>query len=451
MSGNIFKTEYKLKQHTMLLHFQAKPTSEENVCLRASEVKPKLDRFIVKKFNGKEEFKQAHPSWIQAEHQNEKDVALKYRMTIVRCSEKMNIYETDHRTTKERKPKNNEYKPGPEFVLPNIYYGNMGDGQEMYGVFFLDGLQVSVTCFIPELKKYIDDNITEFFAVTNFGTMQNKGFGSFTIKGTKEETVIKALKNNYDSEKCFKVAVNQSGYANEAQKTLFETVKQVYSVMKSGQNILGHPDKYIRSFIYEYMHNLYKVNGEQVNIGNEKAYLKKEGVAPIRTTHKPKNEHECDKQSDIDNNNFRYVRALLGIAENIEWNEPENEQTSSKLRKEKISISDITYSDEKDKDKNIVRCPSPVFFKIVNNNIYITANSPNKKVIGRKFKFYNDGYTRGNAKRSSRYSKSIELSTLNKNESLHFDMADFLTKYRVYYNRNINKFRRNLHFRIVEV
>lgn len=38
MENSKFKTEYKLKQHTMLLHFQAKPSSGENVCLRASEV-----------------------------------------------------------------------------------------------------------------------------------------------------------------------------------------------------------------------------------------------------------------------------------------------------------------------------------------------------------------------------------------------------------------------------
>lgn len=49
MENSNFKKEYKLKQHTMLLHFQAKPSSGDNVRLRASEVKPKLDRFILKK------------------------------------------------------------------------------------------------------------------------------------------------------------------------------------------------------------------------------------------------------------------------------------------------------------------------------------------------------------------------------------------------------------------
>lgn len=45
----MFIKEYKLRQHSIMIHFQA--GHEENglnVCLRASEVKPKFDRFLVK-------------------------------------------------------------------------------------------------------------------------------------------------------------------------------------------------------------------------------------------------------------------------------------------------------------------------------------------------------------------------------------------------------------------
>ena len=41
------KLEYNLKQQTPMIHFQAKDGNcEEGLTLRASEVKPKLDRFI---------------------------------------------------------------------------------------------------------------------------------------------------------------------------------------------------------------------------------------------------------------------------------------------------------------------------------------------------------------------------------------------------------------------
>lgn len=40
-----YSRSYILKQQTPMLHFQY---NEQGVCLRASEVKPKLDRFIIK-------------------------------------------------------------------------------------------------------------------------------------------------------------------------------------------------------------------------------------------------------------------------------------------------------------------------------------------------------------------------------------------------------------------
>ena len=40
------KLVVKLKQHTPLIHFQH---SQEGATLRASEVKPKLDKYIIKK------------------------------------------------------------------------------------------------------------------------------------------------------------------------------------------------------------------------------------------------------------------------------------------------------------------------------------------------------------------------------------------------------------------
>lgn len=40
----MYRLQVKLKQHTPLIHFQ---WQQEGATLRASEVKPKLDRFII--------------------------------------------------------------------------------------------------------------------------------------------------------------------------------------------------------------------------------------------------------------------------------------------------------------------------------------------------------------------------------------------------------------------
>ncbi len=43
----MYKLEVTLKQHTPLIHFQH---DQEGATLRASEVKPKLDRFIIETY-----------------------------------------------------------------------------------------------------------------------------------------------------------------------------------------------------------------------------------------------------------------------------------------------------------------------------------------------------------------------------------------------------------------
>ena len=432
MENSKFKTEYKLKQHTMLLHFQAKPSSGENVCLRASEVKPKLDRFILKKLGEIKTVKEKYSSWIQAEHLNGNDVAFKYRMTI-----------------KADKP---------EFIEPNripkVYYGNLNklDPDKLHAVMFPNGVALTITCFIPKLSDYIKKYIVEFFAVTNFGTMQNKGFGSFTIEGideetviVDEETVIVALKNNYDSKKCFRIAVNQSVLDNDAQKELFDTVKQVYSVMKSGSRV---PFKH--SYIYEYMHNEYKVNGERVNIGNEKAYMKKKKVSPNRMTNSwvKRNWERIDILGvRMNDEKYCYVRALLGIGKEIKYitDDPDYFQVNRRGEiqydritnqpipaKENITIVHVKNSIGKQYDdgskKRIERCSSPIFFKIVNGVIYIVAGRINKNIKGKYFSFKNKS-TRGLNYRHNQTNGRVVLQVPNE-----FDIDDFMEKFVEFYN-----------------
>lgn len=42
----MYKIEFKLKQHTPLIHFQH---DQHGATLRASELKPKLDKFLIRK------------------------------------------------------------------------------------------------------------------------------------------------------------------------------------------------------------------------------------------------------------------------------------------------------------------------------------------------------------------------------------------------------------------
>ena len=135
---------------------------------------------------------------------------------------------------------------------------------------------------------------------------------------------------------------------------------------------------------------------------------------------------------------FRYVRALLGIGKQLEWIESEDEQSedeqrSDRPRREKITIEDTTKTDA------IERYASPVFFKIIGNRIYITANQPDRRIFDREFQFTNQGYTKEKNNKSPRKGRSDYISTLTAAEGSEFDMADFLNKFMVYYNNNLDK------------
>lgn len=407
-----YKKEYTLEQQSILIHFQANEKNKSTVCLRASEVKPKLDRFIVKKLGEKKQLEEQHKDWIQAESPNGTDLALRYRMIVTRINSKAVIYSTKKKNSSERGTQCSR----DEEELPNIFYANMGTDNPKHGIFFTGGLKLTIICYIPKLLKQIDELIAEFFAVTNFGTMQDKGFGSFIVEGGDVD-YPKTLKENYSSGVCLKI-----DNAGKNQKELFNTVKQVYSVMKSGQNMVGKDSKtvYIRSFIYVYMHKKHK-------IGNEKAFMKKKGIAPIRTTHPP--EKNVQKKEDEE---YRYVRALLGIGEKIEWLEPLKEQGDSGVRKEIVSIKDVTEG-----RTPVERAFSPIFFKIIGETVYICADNPDKRLFGRTFRFENKGYKKVNTSspRSPLEGHSCNLETLSKDEGEKFNMADFLKEFMAYYNR----------------
>lgn len=389
------KLTVKLNQHSMMIHFQADQRGSVPICLRASEVKPKLDRFIVKKL-GKENIPR---EWIQSEHLNGKDVALRYRMTIM----------------------HNKHTVIPSYRIPKIFYGNMGirNDEEKRNAVWFDGLELTILCFVPELMKKIKVCIAEFFIVTNFGTMQSKGFGSFTVTEVNGKEVnvdvAKALKLHYGAEKCFKIPVNQGRNNSETKTELFDTIKQVYSVMKSGWR-----RPYERSYIYQYMHD------KPRDIGNEKAFMKKKNVSPNVMTDRTRVMFEQRKNylwTEQPDNQYYYVRALLGLGEQLRY------KASLQGGWETIQISHVKNESgdiyQKGDEKKIERVPSPIFFKVIHGDIYFVAGriperfyEPNENK--RYFSFFN--------KRTRR------KCVLPVPEKSIFDIDDFIKSFVDHYN-----------------
>ena len=315
---NSFRKPYTLKQQTPIIHFQY---SQTGATLRATEVKPKLDAFILKRV-GEETAKSN--GWLIGDTK-----ALNYKMRFCSLGEEYVEFTS----------------PGPY----DIYYGNMGeDTIFVKGVVAKDStVTMEIICFYEDLRQTIDSLLENFFNVTNFGRMQNKGFGSFILdtgnvdsQRTRTIKISKQLCEEYGATHCYNFNGGQA---------CFKRIKTIYSIIKSGLNFRG----YRRSLLFYYMHDM--------SIGNEKAYLKQRGMAPTDVgPHANSGNYEQYRKSTSQHTPF-YVRALLGVGEQVEYQKRVGGKT-------KISI-DCTETDRNDKAL-IERFPSPIFFKVIGGTVY---------------------------------------------------------------------------------
>ena len=411
-SYNNFQNTYKLTPHSPLIHFQ---WDSDHAALRATEVKPKLDRYIVK------HCREIPKRWKKDDINGK--ISLNYKMRIV----------ADENNETIDLGRNTDY---------DIFYGNMGNNTPIKkGV--MNKSTLTITCFHTDLLKYIDEIIGDFFIVTNFGTMQSKGFGSFTVNGKEKSTnhIYDVLRKEYTSGGycyCFK---------QDNKDLIFKQIKMVYSLIKSGHNLSRdgkYPEnKYVnekdysklyyhRSLLYQYV-RIMKKNDKAVNMGNEKAWMKQKNIVPKLNA----SGYYKVEQND---NYSRYVRALLGICENIRYKNEGHSAVTVKIEEQPSG-----ETEEEKKANKIQRLNSPILFKVIDDRVYFVGCEPNEKIYGKKFSFASSMKRSG---MTLRVPKKDELPDNFMNEFMKY-CAEELNKYfkevREYFNAlelyNINEYR----------
>ena len=397
------KLKVQLEAQSPIIHFQH---DQAGATLRASEVKPKLDRFLLNKMEqetGKRVAVLKEDNGYAVMFTDKEHNALNYRMNFEVPG---NAYWVEPGTFK------------PESY--SIYYGNSGvhDEKEKKKAVFTNPV-MNLMCFNQVLRNYIEKYLVEFFAVTNFGTMQDKGFGSFMPKEclqksgelTLEETkrFAEMLKQAAGSVHCYSmlfVRVPEEINAKNAWCTkVFKQIKDFYGIMKSGQNFGG----YSRSYLFQYMHGTdNKGNRDDLSIDNEKAWLKQKGIVPII---------EKNGKTDRVDKNPRYVRALLGVGAGMSFIQKDGKRLKVKIN-------------HKNGDGDAIeRMDSPVKFKIIRNKVFITAEEVPEEIYGRMFEFQNKERNWDGNKRGSLMTPSKEDFKDGK-----FDIQTFLACYVNYYN-----------------
>lgn len=359
---NDWQKEYKLVQHTPLIHFQH---SEPHACLRATEVKPKLDRFLIEQLEEDDRFGDGRwKKWFVGDGSQQ---SFDYMMRITPNSEQV---ERTHSI--ERAIARAEHRP-PNANLHEIhknYFGNMASGNNIQdtiretfkeSLFYKDGLTLTIRCFIPELLTFIDEHIRGFFMMHNFGTRQRKGFGSFTVDINTQPNAPKGfdLVGKYCPNAYY---CKLDGNVNA--DALLDAVWVISAFLRSGFN--RGEGNYVRGFVFRYFQR-----GKNP-LANDKAFVKQKVLRNVYNE-ATRGEHLHPYGNNV---RYRYVRGLLGTNENSRFCRAPRGET----REDRTVHNIYIHSAE-----GVERFPSPLLFKPIGKFVFILPQKMPDEIFGSEF------------------------------------------------------------------
>ncbi|NLK92335.1 MAG: hypothetical protein GX273_04270 [Bacteroidales bacterium] len=402
----MYKLEFTLKQHTPLIHFQH---YQEGATLRATEVKPKLDRFIIEKLTGKsgkeafEVFK-ANAEWRKWLVGKGEHPALDYKMRIISKSENRyflplamtpNTRKYNNRENKLKEHIKNSINIDVELLTSTAFFAN----QDKFSFRFNEVDTIKTKCsnmqfavlqksldlvilsrLEDNFKNQIEKLIKDFFALYNFGMRSSKGFGSFSINDKNNQN-----KNSFEEslKSTFDVVFKYNNNIINNFKSALQKANELNNLIRSGKNHGG----YSKSLLFLYFVNQstpirWEKRKIKQNINSNKLKYKKSDNnlidIDLKYTHKPIYDDSNNNWIDIPNKfEYRYIRSLLGLNEVFEFQTNEIIDTIGGGPK-KIKH---TYIVEVKSNNVIQRITSPLIWKYNGTNLYLCANDINPDIL----------------------------------------------------------------------
>jgi len=377
-----FKLCFTLKQHTPLIHFQA---NQNGATLRATELKPKLDRFLIEVFE--KEGVDYKDFLIKGQEK-----ALDYKVKIIDKCKYDKYYIFSFLNPNQKKALQNL---NIKFIAPSLYFAQEKEYKDLftplqqknknekksykvnedilknisrYALFPRENqcLKIEIVTKNSDLLERIKKkHIYRFFAKENFGTRQNKGFGSFSISNDAQ------YEENLKSVYPIVYKYQQSFHSLEK---IFELIKNDYTHIKSGINFRTYKKSLL--FLYfvtqkkpiRWEKRKFKVALNQWIKQNKKPYL---ASRRIKGRYNSAIYDGKGNQSWFDPKNktfeYRYIRALLGLADKFEF---------KSTRQNDYIV--------KPENSDFQRYKSPITFKIYNNIIYLVANKE-EYILNKRF------------------------------------------------------------------
>lgn len=397
MSSSKFSLSFMLKQHTPLIHFQH---DQAGATLRATEVKAKLDRFIL------ERLQQVAPAIYNEYHSVinpvnfpiDGKVRSNYKLRI-RASNVQTITVKTFFTTRDR-----DSIPESERTIGS-YFGEFKGTTS-------DQVTIEIFSFNSTLRQLVFEALKYFFLFETSGCRGSKGFGCFSWDTWSEADIDREIRNGTTLFSQIWRKENQNGSTDSLAK-----IHEGYQILKSGKNIPNNPNAYRKSKLF--------VEMCKTGIGWEKRWIKKHITKksfelpdivyyqndPIRCGDM-RNDWDDDKEKE-----YRYIRAVLGLADNHEYLIEDENGRQDKKRKLVIGI---THKPTTGSNTEIIeRYSSPMLYKVFGNKIYVLVSPVNSQIFNQRFEFI--------AKIKAEPSQ-VSLGHLFTPESTQFNLSNFLDR-----------------------
>lgn len=396
----MYQLEIKLKQHTPLIHFQH---DQDGATLRASEVKPKLDKFILTQLGG------------AGGYEAGKDIAKKNGWLVGRGDHPALDYQM-----RINVPSVENREIGKKQRIP-MFFGNMNDNSK--GISYCkDAIDMTFLSKQEEILDEINNNKTKFFLLNNFGSRQTKGYGSFYPLLNENDSLDPIIKQ-YGSFYFYYSTKDRLPISSSKDfGFLFQQIDFFYKTLRSGINQNG---SYFKSMMYHYAKY------------NEKYWEKR----AIRTNFELFSNSKFNQNNDLSGDDLKQRR-------NLDWGEKgdyktDNEKGCNALDKEVklyrdmlgLSISQewVSYGAiinkkmiKKEKEGvDIERFKSPILFKPIFDPAkqkYIIFIFPNPICDG----FFNQEFEININYKEGESDKGRNTTPLALTTPAVFDVADYL-------------------------
>lgn len=342
MPDNPYIVKFDLKQHTPLIHFQHE---QDTATLRASELKPKLDKYILDKLGGWNDHN-IPISWRVGKNKAQNDQqSLDYLVSI-----ESDPTSLDQDITGSIEKRYIDRRGRSQFEKFPTFFGLMGDenaGSKKFVLYTKN--QVKLTFTNSELRSKVQEHISDFFMHHNFGTRQGKGFGSFYPENSSN---IKTRQLKY----WFDVDTRQLPPPRQTYTDtrtirfrqyyrLFEVLSIFYSSLRSGINQKWGPNPiYFKSMMFMYAKYRMRAQWDKKTIKDDlfPTFLRKQKV-----------DHPHSELLRYSSPTKYLLRDLLGLASRSEWFAEYDDTLKT------VSV-----------DGTIDRYKSPIFFKPLEDETY---------------------------------------------------------------------------------